>query len=106
MSQLTGLVTSDYLELKFTNSVDLTTDYYKKTDIDNMLLSYNTGSYVDCNLANKVSTTGGATIPSNQKPMVIWIHRRNTHQILRTQQFIQSFGHWQHFRQGIENSGS
>ena len=34
VSQLTGLVTSDYLELKYTNSVGLTTDYYKKTDIE------------------------------------------------------------------------
>ena len=43
VSELTGLVTTDYLELKYTNSVDLTIDYYKKTDIDNMLLSYSTG---------------------------------------------------------------
>ena len=30
-----------------------------------MLLCYSTGSYVDYNLANKVSTTGGATISGN-----------------------------------------
>ena len=29
VSQLTGLVTSDYLDLRYTNSVDLTTGYYK-----------------------------------------------------------------------------
>ena len=40
-------------------------DYYKKTDIDNMLLSYSTGSYVDSNLANKVSRAGGSAISSN-----------------------------------------
>ena len=62
VSQLTGLVSTDCLDLKYTNSVDLTTDYYKKTDIDNMLLSYSTGSYVGYNLANKVSTTGDAPI--------------------------------------------
>ena len=61
VSQLTGLVPSGYLELKYTNSVDLTTDYYKKTDLDNMSLSYSTGSYGDYNLANKVSTTGDAS---------------------------------------------
>ena len=65
VSQLTGLVTSDYLELKFTYSVDLTTGYYRKTDIDNVLFSYSTGSYVDYNLANKVSTTGDASISGN-----------------------------------------
>ena len=65
VSELTSLVTTDYLELKYTNSVDLTIDYYKKTDIDNMLLSYSTGSYVDYNLANKVSTTGDASISGN-----------------------------------------
>ena len=65
VSQLTGLVTSDYLEIRYTNSVDLTTYYYKKTAIDTMLLSYSTGSYVDYNLANKVSTTGDASISGN-----------------------------------------
>ena len=60
--QLTSLVSTHYLDLKCTNRVDLTTYYYKKTDIDKMLVSYSTGSYVDCNLANKVSTTGDATI--------------------------------------------
>ena len=65
VSELTSLVTTDYLELKCTNSVDLTIGYYKKTDIDNMLLSYSTGSYVDSNLANKVSRTGDSTISGN-----------------------------------------
>ena len=51
--------------MKYTNSVDLAIDCYKKADIDNMLLSYSTGSYVDYNLANKVSTTGDASISGN-----------------------------------------
>ena len=59
------LVTTDHLELNYTTSDDLTIDYYKKTDADNMLLSYSTGSYVDYNLANEVSTTGDATISGN-----------------------------------------
>ena len=62
VSQLTGLVSSDYSELKCTNSVGSATYYYKKTDVDNMLLAYSTGSYGGCNLANKVSTTGDASI--------------------------------------------
>ena len=65
VSQLSGLVSTDDLDLKYTDSVDLTTDYHKKADIDNMLLSYSTGSYVDYNLANKVSTTGDASISWN-----------------------------------------
>ena len=65
VSQLTGLVTPGCLELKYINSVDLTTGYYKKADIDNILLSYSTGPYVDYNLANKVFTTGDASIRGN-----------------------------------------
>ena len=49
VSQLTELVTTDYLTTKYTNSVELWTDYYKKTDIDTMFLSYSTGSYVGYN---------------------------------------------------------
>ena len=48
----------------YTNSVDLPTDN-KKTDIDNMLLSYSTGSYVDYSVANKESTTGDASTSGN-----------------------------------------
>ena len=59
------LVTTDHLELNYTNSDDLTIDYYREPDIDNMLLSYSTGSHVDCNLANKVSTSGDAAISGN-----------------------------------------
>ena len=44
VSQLTGLASTDYLGLKCNHSADLTTYYYKKTDTDNMLLSYSTGS--------------------------------------------------------------
>ena len=42
VSQLTGLVPTGYLELTYTNSVDLTTDYYKKTDIDNFISKQST----------------------------------------------------------------
>ena len=65
VSELTSPGTPGYLELKYTNSVDLTIDHYKKTDIDNMLLYYSTGSYVDYNLASKVSTIGDASISPN-----------------------------------------
>ena len=37
--QLTELVTTDYLTTKYTNSVDLSTDYYNTAGTDNMLLS-------------------------------------------------------------------
>ena len=56
VSELTSPAATDYLELKFTNSVDLTVDYYKKADIDNMRLSYSTGSYVDYTFHNKTDT--------------------------------------------------
>ena len=42
-------VTTDYLHLKCTNTVDLTSVYYNKTETGTMLLSYSTGSYVDAN---------------------------------------------------------
>ena len=64
-------VTANYLIINYTNTVDLFSVYYNKTETGNML-SYSTGSYVDDNfytkadtdnfLANKVSTTGDATI--------------------------------------------
>ena len=44
VSQLTELVTTDYLTTEYINSVDLSTDYYNKTETGNMLLSYSTGS--------------------------------------------------------------
>ena len=37
--------------------------------------------------------------------MVTWIHRRNSHWILRTQQFIQSSGHWHHFIKELQTVG-
>ena len=49
-------VTNDYLTTNYTNTVDLTSVYYKKTGIDTMLLSYSTGSFVDANLYNKTDT--------------------------------------------------
>ena len=52
MSQLTNLVQSDYLELKYINSVGLSTDYYNKIESGNLL-------------TNKVSTTGDASISGN-----------------------------------------
>ena len=56
VSQLTKFVTTDYLTSKYTNSVETSTYYYKKTDIDNMLLSYSTGSYVGYNFHTKTET--------------------------------------------------
>ena len=56
VSELTSPVTTDYLELKYTNSVDLSTAYYNKTETDNMLLSYSSGSYVDYTFYNKTDT--------------------------------------------------
>ena len=49
ISQLTEFVTTNYLNANYMNSVDISTGSYEKTDIDNMLLSYSTGSYVGCN---------------------------------------------------------
>ena len=54
--QLTELVTTDYLTTKCINIVDLSTYYYKKTETDNMLLYYSTGSYVDYNVCTKTDT--------------------------------------------------
>ena len=56
VSQLPGFVATGYLTPKYTNSVEISTDYYKKADIDNMLLSYSTGSYVDYNFYTKTET--------------------------------------------------
>ena len=56
VSQLTEFVTTDYLTTKYTNSVEISTGYYKKTDIDNILLSYSTGSSVDYNFYTKTET--------------------------------------------------
>ena len=73
VSQLPEFVTTDYLNTNYTNSVETPTDYYKKTDIDDMLLSYSTGSYVDYNfytkaetdtlLADKVTNIGDVSLP-------------------------------------------
>ena len=49
-------VTTDYLTTNYTNTVALTSGYYNKTETDNMLLSYSTGSYVDYNLYNENDT--------------------------------------------------
>ena len=56
VSQLTEFATTDYLNTNYTNSVEISTSCYKKTDMDNMLLSYSTGSYVDYNFYNKTET--------------------------------------------------
>ena len=37
--------------------------------------------------------------------MVTWVLRRNSHWILRTQQVIQSFGHWLHFAKEWQTVG-
>ena len=56
VSQSTEFVTTDYLNTNYTNSVEISTYYYKNTDIDNMVLSYSTGSCVDYNFYNKTGT--------------------------------------------------
>ena len=56
VSQLTAFVTIDYLNTNYYNSVETSTDYYKKTDIENMSLSYSTGSYVGYNFYTKAGT--------------------------------------------------
>ena len=53
MSQLTSLVSTDYLELKYINSVDLSTIF--------IIIKFETGNL----LANKVSTTGNTSISGN-----------------------------------------
>ena len=68
-------VTTNYLSTNYTNTVDLISVFYNKTETGNMLLSYSTGSYVGYNfytktdtgnlLTDKVSTTGDATINGN-----------------------------------------
>ena len=73
VSELTELVTTDYLTTKYSKSVDLSTYYGNKTETGNMLLSYSTGSYVDDNfytktetetlLADKLITTGDIELP-------------------------------------------
>ena len=49
LSELANLVTTEYLNAKYTNSVDLTTIYYNKTETDNML-------------NQKVNTSGNSSI--------------------------------------------
>ena len=46
-NQISGLVTTGYLNLKYTNSVDLSTNYYNKTETDNLLTNYYTTTYLD-----------------------------------------------------------
>ena len=78
-------VTTNYLTTNYTNTVDLPSVYYNKTETGNMLLSYSTGSYVGYNLytktdtdnllANKVSTTGDATISGNLESQRLAINK-------------------------------
>ena len=51
-NQITGLVSTGYLNLKYTNSVDLFTNYYNEIETRKLL-------------ANKVSTIGDALISGN-----------------------------------------
>ena len=71
--QLTELVVIGYLTTKYTDSVDLSTDCYNKTETENMSLSYSTGSFVGYNfytkadtdnlLADKLTNTGDIDLP-------------------------------------------
>ena len=46
-TQFSGLVTTDYLNFKYANSVDLSTNYYNKAETDNLLTNYYTKAYLD-----------------------------------------------------------
>ena len=71
--ELTPLVTTDCLELKYTDSVDLALGYYNKAETCNMLLSYSACSYVgyafcakagtDTLLADKLIDIGDIPLP-------------------------------------------
>ena len=62
-----------YIDNTFTSSTETGTLYYNKTETDNMLLSYSTGSYVDYTfyiktetdtlLADKLTNTGDIDLP-------------------------------------------
>ena len=106
VSQLAGLVTSGCLELKYTNSVGLATDCFKKADIDNMLLSYSTGSYVDCSLANKVSTTGDASISPNLTINGNMDSSKKFSLDIKSSTIHTEFWTLASFHQGIANSGA
>ena len=81
VSQLTEFVTTDYLNSNYINSVEISTDYYKKTDIDNMLLSCSTGSYVDYNFCTKTET--GNLLADSNWYRWYWITRNARHWYFR-----------------------
>ena len=56
VSQLTEFVATDYLNMNYNSSVEISTGYYKKADNDNMFLSCSTGSYVDYIFYTKAET--------------------------------------------------
>ena len=58
--QITSLISTDYLNFKYTNGVDLSTDYYNKIETGNLL-------------ANKVSTTGDASVSGNLEVQRLYI---------------------------------
>ena len=93
VSQLTGLVSTDYLDLKYTNSVDLFTNHYNKIEIGNLL-------------ANKVSTTGDASISSNLTINGNLDSSKKFPLDIKSSTIHTEFWTLASFHQGIENSGS
>ena len=92
-NQIIGLVSTAYLNFKCPNSVDLSTNYYDKIETGNLL-------------ANKVSTTGDASISSN-----LTINGNLDSSIklpldIKNSTIHTEFGALASFHQGIENSGS
>ena len=53
---LSSLYSKLYIDNTFISSTQTGALYYNKTETDNMLLSYSTGSYVDYNFYNKTDT--------------------------------------------------
>ena len=93
MSQLAGLLSIDYLDLKYTNSVDLSTKYYNQIKIDNLL-------------ANKVSTTGDASISSNLTINGNLDSSKKFPLDIKSSTIHTEFWTLASFHQGIGNSGS
>ena len=57
VSSLTYLVDFAYLGDNYTNTIDLSTDYYNKTETDNLLTDYTTNTYLQSLLNNYATTS-------------------------------------------------
>ena len=92
-NQITSLVSTDCLKLNYTNSVGLFTNYYNKIETGNLL-------------ANKVSTTGDASISSNLTTNGNLDSSKKSPLDIKNSTIHTKFWTLASFRQGIENSGS